>query len=223
MPFAHTFTAWVTFAVKSLTFIGLLAFSWEYVRGHATKLPQRSISSAGLYCVNQGLLVPVLGFALAHVSRAVHADALHASSPMRLALAVLMFEATTYPLHRLAHRIPLLYRLHRVHHGGPELHWLDAFRQHPLEFVYFHGLGNLPGVLLLGGAGHTSLWVNVLFRLWTAWLHARGPLHIRALRYIFTSPAAHHLHHKNSRVNFGGMLAVFDWIGGTARVPSSTK
>jgi sterol desaturase/sphingolipid hydroxylase (fatty acid hydroxylase superfamily) len=223
MPFARTLSLWGAFAATSLTLIGLIALVWEYLRGQAATPPRRALSSVALYFLNQGMLVPALGYALAQVSRALHHDVPHVSASVQFALALLMFEATTYLLHRLAHRIPLLYRLHRMHHTPTNLHWLDGFRQHPLEFAYFHGIGNLPAVLLLGGAGHTSLWVNVILRLWTAWLHARGPLQIRGFHYIFTSPAAHHLHHKNDRVNYGGLLALFDRIGGTAHAPRSIR
>jgi len=126
----------------------------------------------------------------------------------------------------LVHRIPWLFRMHRVHHASRELGWLDAFHQHPLEFFLFQLLGNLPAVLLFGRAGAISLWLNVGLRLWTAWLHAKAPIQLGLLEYLFTSPRMHHRHHAVSvrgsgrpkqTANYGGLLSGFDWLFGTAR------
>jgi sterol desaturase/sphingolipid hydroxylase (fatty acid hydroxylase superfamily) len=59
--------------------------------------------------------------------------------------------------------------------------------------------------------------MNVLFRFWTAWLHARRPVSLGPLEYVFTSPAMHHLHHEQRGArNYGGMFSIFDWLGKSA-------
>ena len=52
---------------------------------------------------------------------------------VRLLLGLMLFELCGYAYHRLAHRVPALWRLHAVHHSAPTLDWLASFRQHPLE------------------------------------------------------------------------------------------
>jgi sterol desaturase/sphingolipid hydroxylase (fatty acid hydroxylase superfamily) len=219
---ARVLLLWLFFAATSLVLIGALAALWE--RDRAAPAPgARTGSSAALYLVNQGILAPLLALGLAALGAAVHPerDAAGWSVP-EVAFGLVAFEAVTGLVHRLHHRVPWLYRLHRVHHEGEEIGWLDAFRQHPLEFVLFQGLGNLPAVLLFGPAGHLTLWLNVGLRLWTAWLHARGPVALGPLEYVFTSPAMHHEHHRRGvpTRNFGGILSVFDWLGGTAARPA---
>jgi len=209
---------WILFAISSLVFIGALMIAWERLRAGGAPSP-RAASSAALYLVNQGVLAPLLAASFAAIEGALHPSGRPrtAWSASQIVIAVLFFEAVTYALHRLAHRSRWLYRFHRVHHEGADLHWLDAFRQHPVEFALFQGLGNLPAVLLFGTAGHVSLWINVGLRLVTAWLHARGPVGLGRLEYLLTSPSMHHAHHEGRVIrNYGGMLSVFDWLFGTA-------
>ena len=170
--------------------------------------------------MNQGLLAPVIALGLAKIGAVIDPEWVGTRwSAGEIAVGFVGFEAVTYGIHRLAHRVRPLYRLHRVHHQGGDLSWVDAFRQHPIEFLLFQGLGNLPAVILFGAAGHVSLWLNVGLRLWTAWLHARGPVRLGPLERVLTSPSMHHLHHRR-RVssNYGGVLSVFDWLGGTAEI-----
>jgi sterol desaturase/sphingolipid hydroxylase (fatty acid hydroxylase superfamily) len=210
---------WILFAVASLVLIGALMIAWESLRAGGARLSRRAMSSALLYFVNQGLIAPLLAAGFVAIDQAIDPMGLSTTwSVTQIVMALLFFESITYALHRLAHHVPLLYRFHRVHHQGKDLHWLDAFRQHPVEFALFQGLGNLPAVILFGAAGHVSLWINVALRLVTAWLHARGPVSLGPLEYVLTSPSMHHAHHeRRARTNYGGVLSIFDWMGGTAR------
>lgn len=212
---------WFFFAVTSLLFIGALSTAWEHAR--ATPIPnERAASSVALYLVNQGMLAPLIAVGLAIVGEWAHPEGARGGwRAGEIAIGMVAFEAVTYALHRLHHRVPLFYRLHRLHHEGDEIGWLDAFRQHPIEFALFQALGNLPAVLLFGPAGHITLWLNVGLRIWTAWLHARGPVSLGPLERVLTSPAMHHEHHRRGGRgrNFGGILSIFDWLGGTAARP----
>ncbi|HKO50503.1 MAG TPA: sterol desaturase family protein [Polyangiaceae bacterium] len=213
----------------SLVFVGAASSAWEWLRSPRTDgRPAPRASSALLYLFNQGFLAPAIAVALAELGGLVHADRAEASWSLgQLAIAFVAFEAISYGIHRLLHRVPWLFRLHRVHHTSHELGWIDAFRQHPLEFLLFQLFGNLPAVLLFGRAGQISLWLNVGFRLWTAWLHASVPLRLGPLEYLLTSPRMHHRHHRAiaaeagsgrpETVNYGGLLSGFDWLFGTAR------
>lgn len=219
--------AWVAFALASFVLIGALSAAWERIRGARPEPVGRArLGAVVLYFANQGILVPLIGAGLSWLGLLVHPERLGSSwRAHELAVGFLCFEAVTYALHRLSHRIPWLVRLHRIHHASKDIDWLDAFRQHPVEFFLFQTLGNLPAVLLFGTAGQFSLWVNVGLRFLTAWLHARGELSLGPLEYVLTSPEMHHRHHgkcgreerrrpRRAR-NYGGVLSVFDWLGGT--------
>lgn len=73
---------------------------------------------------------------------------------------VVVLDAAVWMQHWLTHRVPLLWRLHRVHHTDPELDVTTALRFHPLEI----GLSLLWKALVVVLLGLTPAAV-VLFEL----------------------------------------------------------
>lgn len=153
-----------------------------------------------------------------------------------LGLAVVQ-DFTTFLAHRLHHRVPLLWEIHRVHHSAEVLTPFTLFRKHPLEeplyaligapfvFAFTAVLGyvragsflvvsvfgvNLAYALFrLAGANlrHSHVWVA-----WPAWLSR-----------LLISPAQHQIHHsvdeRHRERNYGEMLALWDWALGSLYVP----
>src|SRR6201999_2190212 len=77
-----------------------------------------------------------------------HFIALEPPSWARLLPVLVLADVAGYWMHRAMHRVPVLWRLHAVHHAPTELHWFEAWRQHPIDFLV-HGLAvGLPGALL---------------------------------------------------------------------------
>lgn len=220
---------WSIFALMSFLLVGAVCMAWEWLASpSANDARSPRAASGALYLLNQGLLAPSIAVALTALGGLIHPHPPQASWKLwQLPVAFIAFEAVSYGIHRLLHEIPWLFRMHRVHHTSRELGWMDAFRQHPLEFFLFQFLGNLPAVLLFGRAGQLSLWLNVGLRLWTAWLHAKAPIALGPLEYVLTSPRMHHQHHRTrprrgpreraETVNYGGLLSGFDWLFGSAR------
>ena len=54
---------------------------------------------------------------------------------LQFAEAFFIAQLTFYAVHRLAHKIPCLWRFHVIHHSSAELDWLASARLHPLEMV----------------------------------------------------------------------------------------
>ena len=48
-------------------------------------------------------------------------------------MVVLISDFARYWLHRLNHTIPVLWRLHAVHHSVDKMYWMNTSRFHPLE------------------------------------------------------------------------------------------
>ncbi|MCA9685723.1 MAG: sterol desaturase family protein, partial [Myxococcales bacterium] len=97
--------------------------------------------------LTQTLLLLVVGTVLAAASR-LRPTASSLPTALAVPLGLLIFELVGYAYHRAAHAVPLLWRLHAVHHSAPQMDWLASFRQHPLEIVLMTLIQNLPLVLL---------------------------------------------------------------------------
>jgi sterol desaturase/sphingolipid hydroxylase (fatty acid hydroxylase superfamily) len=125
--------------------------------------------------------------------------------------------------HFLMHKLPILWRIHRVHHLDTELDISTTVRFHPLEFL----AGLLPGVPLAIGFG-ISPWVLLLYELLdaaiTLFSHANISLPQRLerlLRYIIVTPDLHRIHHSSwqpeTDSNFGAVFPIWDILFGTFR------
>jgi sterol desaturase/sphingolipid hydroxylase (fatty acid hydroxylase superfamily) len=199
----------VFLAMMAGLFVPLEAFA----PARPTSATRRSmLLGAGLFVLNT-LLMQALG--------APVLDALGAGRATRsVALFVLVFFASDlvgYWIHRAMHRVPFLWRFHKLHHEATELHWLDAWRQHPVDFV-LHGVAvGVPGALL--GASLSELAsVVVLRKAFTTFLHANLKVDFGL---VVASPRFHAIHHsadpRDYDTNFAGTFPIWDVLFGTSR------
>jgi sterol desaturase/sphingolipid hydroxylase (fatty acid hydroxylase superfamily) len=98
-------------------------------------------ATAGAWAARAGTILGV-GAALAALDRVAPDQPLFAGvrdARMRtgvdVACGLALFELGGYGYQRLAHRVPWLWRLHRIHHSSVSLDWPASFRQHPLEIL----------------------------------------------------------------------------------------
>src|SRR4051812_46547493 len=68
---------------------------------------------------------------------------------IKLVLGVSCIDFTTYWVHRLAHKLPWLWRVHRVHHSDTTMDSSTFFRFHPLEILVF-GPAQIIAVAIFG-------------------------------------------------------------------------
>ncbi len=142
-------------------------------------------------------------------------------------------DLSVYLVHRLMHRMPLLWAFHRLHHSATHMTPLTQLRLHPIELIINNLRSGLVFGLLTGiftyWAGSivtvvTFLGVNALrfvFYSFGANLrhsHVRMP-YWHPLEFLFISPLQHQVHHsvlsEHHNRNFGSMFAIWDWIFGT--------
>jgi sterol desaturase/sphingolipid hydroxylase (fatty acid hydroxylase superfamily) len=134
-------------------------------------------------------------------------------------------------VHMLAHRIPFLWELHKVHHSAEVLTPFTVYRTHPFESVLMRsgaaiGVGVAAGAMSYLFRGPISGWailgVDALGLVWNALGSNLRHSHVwlsygRVLEHVFISPAQHQIHHSADRrhfhTNFGSTLAVWDWLG----------
>jgi sterol desaturase/sphingolipid hydroxylase (fatty acid hydroxylase superfamily) len=136
-------------------------------------------------------------------------------------LAVLILDFAIWLQHLITHRVPLLWRFHRVHHADRDMDVTTAIRFHPVE-IAASMLLKIGLVYLLGPAALAVLVFEVLLNGTALFNHANLRLPPRldaAPRLILVTPDMHRVHHSTLRQehdrNFGFALSVWDRLAGT--------
>jgi sterol desaturase/sphingolipid hydroxylase (fatty acid hydroxylase superfamily) len=138
--------------------------------------------------------------------------------------ALLVLDAWTYFWHRLNHRVPFLWRFHRMHHSDPQMDVTTASRFHLGEIV-LSGCLRTP-ILALGGISIEELALYEGALLAVIQLHhanvALPPRLDRVLRWLIVTPALHQVHHSRERPetdsNYASILSAWDRLFGSFRV-----
>ena len=123
--------------------------------------------------------------------------------------------------HRLAHTVPVLWRLHAVHHANKHLKATSALRAHPLE-CYVHVLHIVP-LFLIGFPVDALMPLMPVVMLYAMYIHEGRAGSIRSLSYVLNSPAFHRWHHaldvSQGTKNYAGLFPIYDRIFGSYHLP----
>ena len=172
-------------------------------------------------------LLPLTAVGMAVIAEQRGWGLLHAVGPIPSVLAVpvaiVLLDLAIYLQHVLFHAVPILWRVHRMHHADIDMDVTTGSRFHPIEiflsllikFVTIGALGASPPAVLLFEAllNVGSLFSHANLRL-LSWLD-------RALRLVVVTPDMHRVHHSASGVetntNFGFTFPWWDHLCGTYR------
>ena len=140
---------------------------------------------------------------------------------LEILLAVVILDFAIYLQHVASHRIPVLWRLHQVHHADPDIDVSTAIRFHPIE-IGLSMLYKIAWVLLLGPAAVAVVLFEVLLNGCAMFNHANIALPKwldRVLRLFVVTPDMHRVHHSAERhetdSNYGFSLSIWDRVFGT--------
>jgi len=120
---------------------------------------------------------------------------------LEFTLAVLVFDLAIYWQHRLLHQIPLLWRLHRVHHSDIAIDVTSGVRFHPLEIAVSMGL-KLGLVWVLAPPPAAVVVFELLLSVGSLITHADYALSSgldRRVRWLLVTPSMHRIHHSTRR------------------------
>lgn len=127
-----------------------------------------------------------------------------------------------YGVHRAFHRVPWLWRFHRIHHSAEAMDWLAGSRLHLVDVVVTRGLTYVP-IYVLGFADGPLLVYVVLVSLQATFIHANVRFEFGPLRWITATPQFHHWHHaadaEGIDKNFAVHLPVLDLLFGSFYLP----
>lgn len=135
---------------------------------------------------------------------------------VEIALAVLILDLAIWAQHLVMHKVPILWRLHRVHHADRDVDVTTAIRFHPIE-IALSMLLKIGLVYLLGPAAVAVVIFEILLNGTAMFNHAnlRIPHWLETpLRMMLVTPDMHRIHHSVHRhehdSNYGFALSIWD-------------
>ena len=206
--------------------------AWEIAAPRRERLMSRLARwphNVGISVVNT-LLVRVL-FPTAAVGMALHAEdrgwGLLAGADLPgwilVPVSVLILDLAIYLQHVMFHAVPLLWRVHRMHHADLDFDVTTGARFHPIEIV-LSMLIKFVVIIALGPPAIAVLLFEVILNATSMFNHSNvriaSPID-RMLRWLVVTPDMHRVHHSieddETNSNFGFNLPWWDRLFGTYR------
>lgn len=135
-----------------------------------------------------------------------------------LVVSILLLDFIIYWQHVLVHKIPLLWKLHRVHHTDMDLDVSSALRFHALEIILSICI-KIIVVLLFGISAIAILVFEIILNATAMFNHSNISLPKKLdafLRFFIVTPDMHRVHHstipKETDSNFGFNVPWWDYI-----------
>lgn len=218
----------IRFGVLVSTF-GVMAL-WEIMaplRAPDTSKGIRWSNHVMLAAINMAL-VRVL-FPVAAVALAIYAsdqsiglfNMIWAPYALTFAAGVVLLDLTVYVFHLLFHSVPVLWRIHRVHHADLDIDVSTGVRFHPIQMVIAVIIKSAT-ILAFGLPPLSVLTFEIASHSITLFNHGNvrvRPSVDRVLRWFIVTPDMHRIHHSIHRAetdsNFGFVLPWWDRMFGT--------
>ena len=140
---------------------------------------------------------------------------------LEIVLAVVLLDMGIYWQHVLFHRVPILWRLHRMHHSDTDYDVTTGARFHPLE-ILMSMMIKFWMILALGPAPIAVFAFEVILNACAMFNHSNFTLPRKvdmALRWFLVTPDMHRVHHsivpRETHSNFGFNLSWWDKLFGS--------
>jgi sterol desaturase/sphingolipid hydroxylase (fatty acid hydroxylase superfamily) len=133
---------------------------------------------------------------------------------LQFVLTMLLLDFARYAVHWVEHHVPLLWRMHQVHHSDPDFDLSTGARVHPLETVLLQG-ATLGAVALLAPPVAAVLTVELVtcFQFFFAHANVSMPVEVeKYLRCVVVTPRMHRVHHsEDAREQCRNLSDIFPW------------
>lgn len=207
-----------------------IPFELALPRTREQKTLRKNWSMDTVYAVLGGMLS--LGGYILVITIGVVCFAPYVPAPLKQAMAsqhiilqvveiALISDLWYYFMHRLCHRVPILWRFHAIHHSIEDMDWLAAHRVHPVDQVLTSGIARVLPILLGFSSGAFAAYTFLLG--WHSLLkHSNVKIGFGPFSRLIASPTFHHWHHANEKhaydKNFAGVFPFLDIWFGTALI-----
>ena len=138
-------------------------------------------------------------------------------------LSLLLMDLVIYGQHVITHQIPILWRIHRVHHTDLDFDVTTALRFHPFEIILSMFL-KFFFIALFGAPVVAVIVFEIILNISSMFNHSniQIPASVdRLLRFFIVTPDMHRVHHSVIKVetnsNYGFNIPWWDYIFRTYR------
>ena len=135
---------------------------------------------------------------------------------VKVAVALVVLDLAIWAQHLASHKIPILWRLHRVHHADRDIDVTTAVRFHPVE-IALSMVWKIVVVVPLGASPIAVFLFEVILNACAMFNHANIALPLwldRVLRFFIVTPDMHRVHHsvlgREHNSNYGFNLSLWD-------------
>ncbi|MGH7047460.1 MAG: sterol desaturase family protein [Stellaceae bacterium] len=207
----------------------LVVAAWELCRPRRQReFPalQRRLGNIGIWLVN--IVLVAFTFAPAAATRPQLEAAFGVRFPSWIVngwagfiMAFLLLDFLNYAMHRCQHAVPLLWRLHAMHHSDPDVDVTTSVRHHPIEYLLAGAFYWLAVVALdIPLAAVTAHAVTVFVAAAITHGNIRLPDRLeRFLQPVAITTDLHLVHHslvpEQANANFGAVFSIWDRLFGT--------
>ncbi len=137
---------------------------------------------------------------------------------LEVTVAVMVLDVTIYWQHRLFHRVPVLWRLHKVHHTDPDFDVTTGLRFHPIEIILSLVIKGA-AVVMIGAPAVAVIIFEVILSACSLFNHGNVALPAsveRWVRKLLVTQEMHRIHHSTVRQetnsNYGFSVSWWDFI-----------
>jgi sterol desaturase/sphingolipid hydroxylase (fatty acid hydroxylase superfamily) len=190
------------------------------------KRDARNLALAGLAAVAVQLIEVPVAVAIAKTTVQKRAGLLQITgipSWVKPIAAILLLDYTLYVWHRLTHRVPLLWRFHRVHHIDREMDASTAIRFHFGEITLSVAFRAAQMRLIGPEPAMYATWQSLLI-LCILFHHSNVRLPLkweRRMAAVLVTPRLHAIHHSvvwdELNSNWSSGLTAWDWLHSSLR------
>lgn len=220
--------------IRLLAFAGVFAVMvlWEMLSPRRARVVPRLArwpSNLGLVALNTLLMRLILPTTAVAVALAVEArgigllHVLNVPSGLAFVLALVLLDLAIYLQHVLFHKVPALWRLHRMHHADVDVDATNGLRFHPLEILLSMGI-KFAVIAIVGAPAAAVVVFEVLLNGLAVFNHSNVSISERidrALRWFIVTPDMHRIHHswyaEECNSNYGFNLTWWDRLFGSYR------
>ncbi|MFO0977097.1 MAG: sterol desaturase family protein [Planctomycetaceae bacterium] len=198
------------------------------------KRVRHAIRNLGLWAINTVVLLITLSTFTVNVIQ--WADGRHTgllryvqmSGVAAVLSGIILLDLWMWLWHLLNHRVPFLWRFHRVHHSDVDVDVTTSFRFH-LGEILCSAICRIPVLVVLGIGVPALLLHETLLVLMTQFHHSRlsAGRWDSLLQYLIVTPDMHRIHHSPSKdltnSNYSSIMSVWDRIFSTFRARSQSS